>query len=126
MPDCPFEKEPPALMDAEMSEIPGADVASGKLEALKLVVCVRQNNKIAIHTDARREWTSTEDAYSKKFAELDLKHAEHYMNMLTTLLDAPLNKSPGKVRLGAIEVPEDEGEDSCSGSAGGEEVESLE
>ena len=92
-----YESQPPPLSPAEISAIPGADVANGRLDALQLKVCVRAGEKIAIHEDSRREWSSTSDSYADQFKRLDELHKAHYIDGLASLLKPPApGSSPGR------------------------------
>ena len=65
-----FQNRPPVLEERDVEHIPGAKVAMGHVDSLKLEVCVREGGSILIHPDETRYWQGAEDGYLKTFKEL--------------------------------------------------------
>lgn len=86
LPGVQYDDTPPTLSQDELAAIPGGLVAHGELDKLLLACCARSGAAILIKDDAKKEWTSSDDAFNDKFAELQALHNKHYANALTTIL----------------------------------------
>ncbi len=86
LPGVIFEKNPPELTETEMANIPGADVALGRLDRLTFTACTRAMDRINIKDDSRREWTSVDDQHHEAFKELSKRHDDHYRDALGDIL----------------------------------------
>ena len=89
LPGVILEKNPPELTEAEMANIPGADVAMGRLDRLTFTASTRAMDKINIKDDSRREWTSVDDQHYASFKELSNRHEDQYRDALVEILKGP-------------------------------------
>jgi len=124
LPSCPYERTAPSLTAEELASIPGAEIATGKLELLRLQSCCRVNDKIVIKEDAKREWTSVDDDFHAQFTVLSVEHDKMYASALTQLLGGNSTKtseaSPGLLAIKDGVVDDAGTSDAC------EEMESIE
>ncbi len=66
LPGIILEENPPELTEAEMANIPGADVAMCHLDRLTCSACTRASDKSNIRrTDSKREWTSVDESTTR-------------------------------------------------------------
>ena len=78
-PGAKFEKDPQTLSDQEPEQIPGAKVATGAVDALKLEVLVRDGAKVVIKPDEARFWQVQSDGIASDFEALEKNHRTNFM-----------------------------------------------
>ena len=89
-----FSSTPPKVADEEIKKIPGADVALGGFDALKLEVLVREGSSINIRPDETKFFRSINDAICEDFETLQKDHQENHAGShlaLASLFSRPKN-----------------------------------
>eukprot|EP00913_Durusdinium_trenchii_P002140 g1977.t1 len=73
-----FNANCPAVSEEELSKVPGAKVALGSVDALKLEVLVRDGASVIIKPDEAKYFRSIPDRYCEEFEKLFKEHGEKY------------------------------------------------
>lgn len=89
MPGCSFKSEPPTLSQGEIDKIPGAAVATGSVDRLKLEVCVRDGAKICIKPDEDRYWRAQGGVIAEEYQTLKDDHEKNFEKLLANIIKRP-------------------------------------
>jgi hypothetical protein len=78
IPGFDFSATPPRVADDEINKVPGAAVAMGSFDSLKLEVLSREGNAIKIKPDEAKFFRSINDAICDDFEQLHKDHQERF------------------------------------------------
>ena len=78
IPGFDFSATPPRVADDEINKVPGAAVAMGSFDSLKLEVLSREGNGIKIKPDEAKFFRSINDAICDDFEQLHKDHQERF------------------------------------------------
>eukprot|EP00435_Cladocopium_sp_Y103_P061906 s492_g23.t1 len=86
IPGFEFSTTPPQVPDEELKKIPGADIAMGSFDSLKLEVLTREGTAINIKSDEAKFFRGTNDAICDEFEQLVKDHQENHSGSLSYIL----------------------------------------
>ena len=77
-PGLEFNSQPPPVPAEELARVPGAEIAMGNIDKLKMEVLVRENTNLVINRDETKYWRSIQDGFADEFEKLFKEHAEKF------------------------------------------------
>ena len=86
MPGLAFKADAPQLTQAEMDRVPGAAIASGAVDRLKLEVCAREGARIIIKPDEDRYWKAQGGTITEEYQALKDDHEKNYEKLLANIM----------------------------------------
>eukprot|EP00438_Fugacium_kawagutii_P016842 Skav203801 [mRNA] locus=scaffold206:687751:698389:+ [translate_table: standard] len=81
-----FTSQCPAVPEEDLLKVPGAKVAMGSVDALKLEVLVREGASVIIKPDEAKYFRSIPDQYCEEFEVLYKQHGEKYAQCLASII----------------------------------------
>ncbi|CAJ1438354.1 unnamed protein product [Effrenium voratum] len=91
-----FTSEPPKISQDEINKIPGALIATGSIDRLKLEVCSREGARIIIKPDEDKFWSSQTGTIAEDYAAIKADHVRDYENLLAKIVEPSGRGSGGE------------------------------
>ena len=114
MPGCAFKPEAPRLTAAEMEKVPGAAIATGNVDRLKLEVCAREGARIVIKSDEDRFWKAQGGTITEEYMALKQDHEQHYEKLLQNVIQPRTGAAQTSAEGSPEAVPIEDGQPESS------------
>lgn len=106
MPGCTFKADAPQLSPAEIEKVPGALVATGSVDRLKLEVCARDGARIVIKPDEDRYWKAQGGTIAEEYQALKEDHEKNFEKLLGNIMQSQATPGAPAVTPGGDQADE--------------------